>query len=98
MITLDPDSYSRIIDHLYDGLYFVDRNRVIQYWNRAAERITGYAAAEVVGRPCSDNILTHVTDNGDNLCMGACPLMATLKDGQMREASVFLHHKDGRSS
>ena len=95
MITLDPDSYSRIIDHLYDGLYYVDRNRVIQYWNRAAERITGYAAAEVVGRPCSDNILTHVTDNGDNLCMGACPLAATLEDGQMREASVFLHHKDG---
>jgi diguanylate cyclase (GGDEF)-like protein/PAS domain S-box-containing protein len=95
MITLDPDSYSRIIDHLYDGLYYVNRNRVIQYWNRAAERITGYAAAEVVGRPCSDNILTHVTDNGDNLCMGACPLAATLEDGQMREASVFLHHKDG---
>ena len=95
MITLDPDSYSRIIDHLYDGLYYVDRNRVIQYWNRAAERITGYAAAEVVGRPCSDNILTHVTDNGDNLCTGACPLAATLEDGQMREASVFLHHKDG---
>ena len=95
MITLDPDSYSRIIDHLYDGLYYVDRNRVIQFWNRAAERITGYAAAEVVGRPCSDNILTHVTDNGDNLCMGACPLAATLEDGQMREASVFLHHKDG---
>ena len=95
MITLDPDSYSRIIDHLYDGLYYVDRNRVIQYWNRAAERITGYAAAEVVGRLCSDNILTHVTDNGDNLCTGACPLAATLEDGQMREASVFLHHKDG---
>lgn len=95
MIELDTAAYSRIIDNLYDGLYFVDRNRVIQYWNRAAERITGYTAAEVVGRPCSDNILTHVDDHGANLCTGACPLAATIADGKMREALIFMHHKDG---
>jgi len=60
MMTQAPESFWRIIEHLYDGLYFTDRQRVIQYWNPAAERITGFRAAEVVGRSCSDSILTHV--------------------------------------
>ena len=65
---LDKDSYARIIDNLYDGLYFVNRDRIITYWNKAAERISGYAANEVVGRSCSDNILTHVDNEGRSLC------------------------------
>ena len=49
-----------ILNDLHDGLYCVDKNRVITYWNKAAEQISGYSSAEVVGRSCSDNILTHV--------------------------------------
>jgi len=92
---LDRDSYSRIFDNLYDGLYFVDRDRVIRYWNKAAERISGYRAEEVIGRSCADNILTHVDENGNNLCRGMCPLAMTLADGSTREAEVYMHHKDG---
>ncbi len=92
---LDRDSYIRILDNLYDGLYIVDPNRVIQYWNRAAEKITGFAAAEVIGNSCSDNILTHVDGDGNNLCKGMCPMALTIADGEAREAEVFLHHKDG---
>ena len=92
---LDRVSYSRIIDNLYDGLYFVDRDRIIQYWNKAAERISGYTAAEVVGSSCSNNILTHVDINGNNLCKGMCPLAMTITSGEACEAEVFMHHKDG---
>jgi diguanylate cyclase (GGDEF)-like protein/PAS domain S-box-containing protein len=92
---LDSESYSNIFHNLYDGLYFVDRNRVIQYWNKAAERISGYTAEEVVGRSCSDNILMHVDGDGNNLCQGMCPLAKTIADGGARQAEVFLHHKDG---
>lgn len=92
---LDTESYNNIFENLYDGLYFVDRNRVIQYWNKAAERISGYTAEEVVGRSCSDNILVHVDGDGNNLCQGMCPLAKTIADGSARQAEVFLHHKDG---
>jgi diguanylate cyclase (GGDEF)-like protein/PAS domain S-box-containing protein len=88
-------SYSRIVDNLYEGLYIVDKERKIQYWNKAAERISGYTAAEVVGSSCSDNILTHVDGDGNYLCLGMCPLAMTIADGETREAEVFLHHKDG---
>ncbi len=49
--------YKMLLDNLYDGVYFVDPLRTITYWNKGAERITGYTAAEVIGKRCADNIL-----------------------------------------
>jgi diguanylate cyclase (GGDEF)-like protein/PAS domain S-box-containing protein len=95
VIKLADISYESIIENLHDGLYFVDRNRVITYWNKAAEQISGFAADEVVGRSCSDNILTHVDGSGRSLCFGMCPLAQSIADGKFREAEVYLHHKDG---
>lgn len=43
----EQDFYKNIIDNLYDGVYFVDRDRIITYWNKGAERITGYSAAQI---------------------------------------------------
>ena len=42
--------FKKMLDELYDGVYFVDTDRRILYWNAAAERLSGYAASEVVGR------------------------------------------------
>jgi diguanylate cyclase (GGDEF)-like protein/PAS domain S-box-containing protein len=91
----DKDFYKDIIDNLYDGVYFVDRNRIITYWNHGAERITGYTSRLVLGRSCSDNVLNHVAIDGTQLCQDMCPLLACMNDGQAREADVFLHHADG---
>jgi len=84
-----------ILDQMYDGVYFVDTNMAIQYWNRGAERISGFRSDEVVGTRCSDNVLMHVTDDGTKLCLSGCPLSATLEDGELRETEVYLHHKGG---
>lgn len=89
------DFYKRLLDNLFDGVYFVDPDRRITYWNRAAENITGYRADDVVGSFCYNNILQHVNDNGEALCRTACPLTATIADGQGNEAEVTLHHKEG---
>ena len=43
-MSLGKDSYEMIIENLHGGLYFVDRNRIIAYWNKAAEQISGYSA------------------------------------------------------
>ena len=87
--------YKQLMDSLYDGVYFVDRERRITYWNKSAERLTGYSAAEVMGRCCSDNLLVHVDDSGQQLCTTACPLSQTIGDGQPRDANVHLRHKLG---
>jgi diguanylate cyclase (GGDEF)-like protein/PAS domain S-box-containing protein len=91
----DKDFYKDIIDNLYDGVYFVDRERMITYWNKGAERITGYKSEQVIGRSCHDNLLNHVTAKGVLLCPGQCPLAASMEAGIVCEADVFLHHADG---
>jgi diguanylate cyclase (GGDEF)-like protein/PAS domain S-box-containing protein len=93
---LHPESFERIIDNLHDGLYFVDPQRRITFWNEGAERITGYSEDEVLGKKCSDNILNHMDGDGNLLCLGMCPLAATIQDQQGRSAEVFLHHKNGQ--
>lgn len=89
------DFYKDLVDNLHDGVYFVDRERVITYWNNGAERITGYSATQAVGHPCHDNMLNHVTANGVQLCLDHCPLARVMEDGKVREAEIFLHHADG---
>ena len=87
--------YKDLIENISDGLYLVDHDRKIIYWNRVAEAITGYGPEEVLGRRCRDNILIHVDKDGKSLCRGSCPIDGTLEDGRYRDARVYLHHKDG---
>ena len=92
---MEIELYKKIIDSLYDGVYFVDNNKKITFWSKSAERITGFKQKEVIGSCCSDNILRHIDKDGNDLCLSGCPLGATLKDGKARESDVYLHHKDG---
>lgn len=87
--------YRALLEELFEGVYFVDTLRNILFWNKAAERITGYKGKEVVGKSCRDDLLIHVDDRGTHLCTDSCPLQAVLDDGTPRDAEVFLHHKDG---
>jgi diguanylate cyclase (GGDEF)-like protein/PAS domain S-box-containing protein len=90
------DEYSSIVlESIDEGVYFVDRERRITYWNKAAARITGYSQKQVIGTKCSDNLLRHVDNKGRELCLEGCPLEACMVDGRQRVAEVFLHHADG---
>ena len=88
--------YERLLDGISDGVYFMDRDRIIRYWNRGAERITGFNRDEVLGKACRDNVLVHVDEKGRNLCLGEfCPAYCTIMDGRERQVEVYLHHKKG---
>ena len=91
----DANFYRQLVDNLEEGVYFVDRERRITYWNRGAEHLTGFARAEVEGRHCSDNILIHVDESGRQLCEDGCPVRQVIADGSEHVAQVFLHHKAG---
>lgn len=94
-MNIDNDLFQRVVESLNDGLYITDCDRKITYWNKAAERISGFTAQEVIGSSCSDNLLTHVDGEGNQLCIGGCPLEKSIQDGSPREADVYLHHKGG---
>ena len=87
--------YLDIINHLRDGVYYVDSNRKILFWNHAAEEITGYRADEMVGRHCQNSGLNHIDLAGRPLCQMNCPVYDTLTDGKARQDQVFVRHRDG---
>jgi PAS domain S-box-containing protein len=51
-ILADKENLERILDNLMEGIIAHDTTRRIQFFNRAAERITGYPREEVLGRDC----------------------------------------------
>ena len=87
--------YLSIIDSMHDGVYFVDTERNIQFWNKAAEEITGYKAEEIIGKQCQFSKLNHIDGEGRPLCIVGCPLFSTILDGEQRRANVFVRHKEG---
>lgn len=89
------DLVKEIFDSLFEGAYIVDNDRKIVFWNRGAEKITGFSKDDVIGMHCHNNILNHVTADGQLLCFGGCPLHNSIITGNENAAEVFLHHKDG---
>jgi len=87
--------YSEIVNNIRDGVYFVDTERRITFWNKAAEDITGYRKEEIIGKCCQSNLLNHIDKEGRELCLLGCPLYWTLADGKQRGGEVFLRHKNG---
>ena len=87
-----------VLEQVSDGIYITDINRKILYWNRAAETITGYKAAEVLGKRCADNILVHVDMAGNKLCStDLCPLHNAMVTGKASATplTVKAKHKLG---
>jgi len=87
--------YLSIVNNLSDGVYFVTKDRRITFWNKAAEKISGYRADEIVGSYCQDNLLNHIDYSGKPLCVVGCPLYASIVDGKQRKNEAFLRHKEG---
>ncbi len=52
MIFSNKDILLKALESIASGVYLVNRQGVIVYWNRAAEQITGYSREEMVGNLC----------------------------------------------
>ncbi len=92
---MDQIDEKQVVENLVDGVYYVDRNLKITYWNKAAERISGYSSLDVIGKSCEQDILDYIDSEGKQLSEGNCLLQQTMRDGVYREASVYLLHKKG---
>jgi len=88
--------YQSILEGLPIGVYFVDPDRRILYWNQGAEAITGFSAEELVGTRCPDGLLRHINHLGEDLCSQGCPLNDSLQTRQPNAGELFLHHKEGQ--
>jgi PAS domain S-box-containing protein len=68
------DQYQIILDNITDGVYAIDLNWRVTYFNRAAEKITGIPVKEAIGRSCFEVFRS-------NVCESHCVLRETLDTG-----------------
>lgn len=73
----------------------VDTDLRIVFWNRGAERISGYLAQDILGRHCREKLLVDLDESNPVACGEACQLTDSMRDGQAREADVLLRHRTG---
>jgi diguanylate cyclase (GGDEF)-like protein/PAS domain S-box-containing protein len=94
-VIMDSTFYKKMLNYVDEGIYFVDNDRRITFWNKGAELITGFSSEEVLDSYCYHNILNHTDEYGNKLCHNGCPLHKTMEDGELRSTKVYLHHKEG---
>ncbi|MCK4410394.1 MAG: sensor domain-containing diguanylate cyclase [Candidatus Eisenbacteria sp.] len=87
--------FFRVLDNLYDAVWFLDSERHITHWNAGAEKLTGYTADEMLGADCKEKALAHLSKDGVDLCDSICPLLDTDNLRDIREVQVYLRHKEG---
>jgi len=79
------------LNSIAEGVFTVDHNKQITYFNHAAERITGWKEEEVLGHPCSSVFHTP-------LCSNECVMTRAIDKGdQICKRTVFVTTKHGRS-
>ena len=68
------DELLAVLARADDGVFALDQAERVVFWNAAAERITGYQADEVLGRPCHE-IFGSEQRAGCHKCQPDCPVM-----------------------
>ncbi|HKS83301.1 MAG TPA: diguanylate cyclase [Candidatus Acidoferrales bacterium] len=91
----DPGIYRLVLESLQTGVYLVDRDQRIVFWNEGAEKITGYKRHEVVGHLCRENLIKSEKDPRPILSDTSNTLLSALRDGKPAMANVALLHKAG---
>ena len=89
--TRNKSQLTTILDCLAEGVFTVDRNRIIQFFNKGAEAITGFSAHEAIGRSCRDIFRT-------SLCGEHCTIREVENTGKnIANRAVQILTRDGRS-
>jgi PAS domain S-box-containing protein len=79
-----------------DGAFVIGGDGRILLWNRSAERVLGYAARDVLGRPCCE-VFAGYDDDGNRLCYQGCHVMSLVRmDEPIQSFDMRTRTKPGR--
>ena len=72
-----------VLSGVVEGVYAVDKARVIRYLNPQAARLLGIPADQAIGRFCGD-VLKPCLENGQRPCETHCPIVRARMEGSAR--------------
>jgi sigma-54 dependent transcriptional regulator, acetoin dehydrogenase operon transcriptional activator AcoR len=97
-IICDSKNLLRILDNLREGVVAHDLNRRIFFFNREAEKITGYSRDEVLGKDCHEAFGHPLCGESCHFCNATHPDLAdekytmnlTTKAGEIRRVDMTI--------
>jgi diguanylate cyclase (GGDEF)-like protein len=84
------------MQHIYEGAVFIDRQRIITCWNRAAELITGLTSANTLGLEFTPSLIGLIPI--DEKAQGKCPVAQCLSTKQSVAWPCKLTGRSGREA
>lgn len=77
----EPLAHLSAFERTSDGVYAVDYDQNIVFWNQTAERLLGYKAADVMGRKCFD-VIAGGDFLGHPFCGSDCEVIECARRGR----------------
>lgn len=90
-------SITTMLDRTADGALLADESGRVVLWNKAAERLLGLRAADVIGHPCHE-VMRGVTLSGHPFCSPDCAVGHRLGcGGGVRNFDIQARTKGGKT-
>ena len=90
----NPKLFRHLVEDLPMGIYIVDLERRIRFWNHGAEHITGHLSYEVVGLVL-DDVVQACDRHGNRLAGEQRPVTTTISEREPQQCTAFYLHKGG---
>jgi PAS domain S-box-containing protein len=89
-------SITTMLSRTADGAMLADEQGTVVLWNKAAERLLGFRAADVIGRPCHE-VMKGETLAGQPFCSSSCAVGHRLGcGGGVRNFDIQTRSKTGK--
>lgn len=79
---VNKESLNELVNRAADGAYVVDQEQRIVAWNKAAEKLLGFEAEDVIGTPCYQILCGHA-DDGCAVCRRGCQPFSAARHGEL---------------
>ncbi len=79
-----------LLRHMHGGVFICNKDKLVIFFNKAAERITGYCSCDVIGRKCEDVFKSKLYGE-------ECPFEKVLRTGRpIYRTEIIIVGKDGK--
>jgi len=90
----NPKLFRHLVEDLPVGIYIVDGDGLIRFWNHGAEQLTGHLVHDVLGH-VFEEVVRACDRRGNSLSGECCPVTMTLGRRQPQQCTAFYLHRNG---
>jgi diguanylate cyclase (GGDEF)-like protein/PAS domain S-box-containing protein len=87
--------FNSLFNNLFEGLFIIDKEHKVVYWNKTAEIIAGYSNESIINEKISGKILQHMDKNGTTVKLNEYPVIKCLNTGKVVNQKAIIAHKKG---